>query len=155
MESSPACIERTTWIAAPRERVWRVLSDVHQFCRWFGCDTSALAFTPGVPVRMVAHYPTPADDLVFYMDIEDVVPPERFTWRWHPGANFEGEDLSQEPKTLVTFRLEEADNGTRVTVVETGFDQIFAHRRAAAYKDNVGGWEAQMVALERYCAARN
>ena len=40
--------------------------------------------------------------------------PERlFTFRWHPYAIDPEVDYSAEPKTLVEFRLEEADGGTR------------------------------------------
>ena len=50
----------------------------------------------------------------------------------------------------MTFTLEDADGGTRVTVTETGFDQLFAHRRAKAIEQNTGGWKIQVAALERY-----
>ena len=54
------------------------------------------------------------------------------------------------PLTLVTFTLEEADGGTRVTVTETGFGELFEHRRQRALQDNTGGWKIQMAALERH-----
>ena len=51
--------------------------------------------------------------------------PERlFSWRWHPYAVDPKRDYSKEPTTLVEFRLEEADGGTLLTVVESGFDQV-------------------------------
>ena len=39
---------------------------------------------------------------------------------------------------------------TRVTVAETGFDKLFAHRQQKVYGQNEGGWRTQMAALERY-----
>jgi hypothetical protein len=52
--------------------------------------------------------------------------------------------------TLVAFRLDEVPDGTRLTVVESGFDQIPAVRRAEALKMNTGGWEEQLANIERY-----
>jgi len=84
------------------------------------------------------------------MDIAEIEPEERFSWRWHPGANLENDDLTSEPQTLVVFQLADENGGTRVTVTETGFDQLFEHRRAQALLDNQGGWDAQVVNLQRY-----
>ena len=63
--------------------------------------------------------------------------PERFfSFRWHPYALEEGVDYSVEPTTLVTFTLEEAGAGTRLTIVESGFDAIPESRRAKAFSMN-------------------
>jgi uncharacterized protein YndB with AHSA1/START domain len=86
----------------------------------------------------------------FSVDIVELVPETTFSWRWHPGVKLPEEDLAQEPKTLVTFQLEEADGGTTVTVTETGFDQLFASRRARVFAENDEGWKIQSEALARY-----
>jgi hypothetical protein len=57
---------------------------------------------------------------------------------------------SAEPMTLVEFRLEEVAEGTRLTVVESGFDQIPAGRRAEALKMDAGGWEEQLINIKRH-----
>jgi uncharacterized protein YndB with AHSA1/START domain len=59
-------------------------------------------------------------------------------------------DYSKEPRTLVTFTLEDAPGGTRLTVVESGFDAVPAARRAEALRMNAQGWEAQMKNVERH-----
>jgi uncharacterized protein YndB with AHSA1/START domain len=59
-------------------------------------------------------------------------------------------DYSGEPTTLVEFRLEEVDGGTRLTVVESGFDHIPAGRRAEAYRMNEGGWTSQVRNIARH-----
>ena len=60
--------------------------------------------------------------------------PERFfSFRWHPYALEEGVDYSSEPTTLVTFTLEDTAAGTRLTIVEWGFDAIPESRRAKAF----------------------
>ena len=143
-------IQRTTFIRAPRSRVWRALTDIGEFCRWFSAETDDAAFRPGAHIKFRSTYPGPYYKMEFSVDIDEIVPEQSFSWRWHPGAKVAGEDLSGEPMTLVTFTLEDADGGTRVTVTETGFDQLFAARRARVYGDNEGGWKTQMAAFERY-----
>lgn len=143
-------IERSTFIRAPRARLWRALTDIAEFCRWFSAETDAAAFQPGAPIRFRSTYPGPYKGAEFVVHIEEAVREERFSWHWHPGAKQAGEDVSQEPMTLVTFTLEDADGGTRVTVTESGFDHLFAARRERAFKDNDGGWKIQMAALQRY-----
>ena len=44
----------------------------------------------------------------------------------------------------VTFRLEEISAGTRLTVVESGFEAIPAERRMTILRENGNGWETQM-----------
>jgi hypothetical protein len=55
--------------------------------------------------------------------------------------------------TLVTFELEDADGGTRLTITESGFDRIPLERRAKAFAENEGGWEAQLTLIAKYLDA--
>jgi hypothetical protein len=73
-----------------------------------------------------------------------------FSFRWHPYAVDSNVDYSQEPTTLVEFRLEEAPEGTRLTVVESGFDRLPAGRRAEAFRMNSQGWAKQMEHVQAY-----
>ena len=143
-------IERQTLIRAPRSRVWKALTDIQEFCRWFSASTEESSFEPGKHVRMVSTYPGPYQGMSFAVDIADMLPEHTFSWRWHPGAKQAGEDVSAEPMTLVVFRLQDAEGGTLVTVTETGFSRLFQHRVDRALRDNTSGWEKQMAALERH-----
>jgi len=62
-------------------------------------------------------------------------------------------DYSNEPTTLVEFRLEELSGGTQLHLMESGFEQIPLARRAEAIRMNDGGWGEQMQNIERYVAA--
>jgi hypothetical protein len=73
-----------------------------------------------------------------------------FSWRWHPHAVERGVDYSQEPTTLVEFTLEEVPEGTRLKVVESGFDRVPLARRAEAFRMNSDGWTQQLKAIERH-----
>ena len=85
--------------------------------------------------------------------VERVDPEHLFSYRWHPYAIDPGVDYSSEPTTLVEFRLEEVAGGTRLTVVESGFDRIPLARRAEAFRMNEGGWTEQLKNIERHVAA--
>ena len=143
-------IQRSTFIRAPRSRVWRSLTDIAEFCRWFSAETDDPSFTPGAHIRFRSTYPGPYYKMAFSVNVEEMVDEQKFSWRWHPGAKVPGEDVSSEPMTTVVFTLEDVEGGTQVTVTETGFDLLFAARRERAFKDNDGGWKTQMAAFERY-----
>lgn len=143
-------IQRSTFIRAPRSRVWRALTDIGEFCRWFSAETEEPGFRPGAHVKLRSTYPGPYYKMEFAVDVEEMIPEQTFSWRWHPGTREPGEDLSGEPPTLVTFTLEDAEGGTRITVTETGFDRLFESRRGRVFEQNEGGWKHQMASIERY-----
>ena len=141
-------IEKQIFIRAPRQKVWRALTNIEEFARWFRVEASG-GFAPGARVDMVSTHPLGAGAR-FSVEVETMEPERRFSWRWHPGSKPPGADYSAEPGTLVEFRLEDAEGGTRVTVVESGFDQLSLDRRAKAFADNEKGWEIQLAALNGY-----
>jgi hypothetical protein len=53
---------------------------------------------------------------------------------------------------LVSFTLEDAAGGTRLTIVESGFDAIPASRRATAFDMNSAGWDGQAKNLRKFLA---
>jgi hypothetical protein len=59
-------------------------------------------------------------------------------------------DASHEPTTLVEFTLDDVPEGTRLTVVESGFDALPAGRRFEAFRENESGWVEQMRNITRY-----
>src|SRR6476646_4136348 len=136
--SHPSQIERSIFLRAPRERVWRALTDIREFGAWFRVEASG-AFAPGAQLRMTSTHPS-CPGLQFEVVIEQMDAPRLFSWLWHPGAVDPAVDYSKEPYTRVEFRLEEAPGGTTVTVLESGFDQISLDRRARVYEDNNQGW---------------
>jgi uncharacterized protein YndB with AHSA1/START domain len=141
-------IEKTTDIAAPIERVWRALTDHEAFGQWFGVAVEG-PFAVGQPSRGHITYPgyehVDWDAIVEWME-----PPTRFAFRWHPYAVERGVDYSAEPRTRVEFTLEPIATGTRLTVVETGFDALPAHRRADCLRMNDSGWAEQMVSIRNH-----
>lgn len=146
-------IERSIVINAPRDRVWRAISNAEEFGTWFGVNLQGQTFAPGERVRGrisgCGH-----EDAWFDVVIERVEPQELLSYRWHPYAVDPSVDYSIEQPTLVTFTLKEApDNGTVLTVVESGFDNVPPQRRLEAFRMNSRGWEAQINNIARHVSA--
>jgi Activator of Hsp90 ATPase homolog 1-like protein len=57
-------------------------------------------------------------------------------------------DYTTETPTLVEFTLEASGAGTLLTLTESGFDKVPAHRRAEAFRMNDNGWTQQMKNIE-------
>ncbi len=144
-------IEKAIVLKAPRARVWRALTDAREFGAWFRVALDG-PFTEGATVRGRITHPG-YEHLTMEVVVERIEPERLFSYRWHPYAVDPGRDYSAEPTTLVEFRLEDAAGGTRLTVVESGFDRIPAARRAEAFRMNEGGWAEQMLNVERHVAA--
>jgi len=143
-------IERQVVLEAPRSRVWRALTDVSQFNTWFGVQLTR-PFEPGAEVSGKLSYK--GQDFSMTIWIDRMEPERYFSFRWHPYAIDPDFDYSGEPKTVVGFTLEDAPGGTKLTIVESGFDAIPASRRATAFEMNGKGWTAQVDNLRRYLAA--
>ncbi len=143
-------IEKSLVLRAPRSRVWQALANADEFGAWFGVKVQG-EFAPGASV--VGQITTPGyEHLSMELFVEQVEPESLFSYRWHPYAIDPDVDYTSEPTTLVEFRLEEVGDGTRLTVVESGFDQIPAERRAEAFRMNEHGWAAQVENIARYVA---
>ena len=145
-------IEKTLVLNATRAEVWRAISSAEDFGAWFGVKLDG-PFAPGARVTGRITIPN-YDHLTLALDIERMDRERLFSYRWHPYAVDPNKDYSTEPTTLVEFTLEDAPGGTKLTVVESGFDRIPADRRAEAFRMNEGGWTAQVRNIDQYVARR-
>ena len=143
-------IEKQVVLDAPRARVWRALTDVAQFNTWFGVALES-PFAPGTEVSGKISIPK-YDHVTMRISIETMESERYFSFRWHPYAVEPGVDYSAEPTTLVTFELEEVPEGTKLTIVESGFDAIPAARRAKAFSMNEQGWTGQAENIRKFLA---
>lgn len=152
-------IEKTTVLKAPLAKVWHAISDSAAFGTWFGMTIDG-PFVEGQTVSgaiaktqvddEIAKHQEPYVGMRCDLKIERIVPLKVFAFRWHPGAEpAVGPDA---PTTLVTFELEEVAGGTRLTIIESGFEALPLERRAKAFADNEGGWEAQLGLIAKYLA---
>ncbi|MFD9204890.1 SRPBCC family protein [Streptomyces sioyaensis] len=140
-------IEREISIAAPVERVWAVLTEPEHVGSWFGQgEPTPVDLRPGGIMQLdhgqYGQFPT---------TIVTVDPPRRFSYRWasaHPG-----EVAVEGNSTLVEFTLTPEGDGTRLRVVETGFEEIAIpeeRQRTAGYDSHSEGWTGQMKNVKQY-----
>jgi len=144
-------IDRTIEIKASPERVWRALTNPAELSAWFQVKIEG-DIAPGEEVWMTTIHPDFTGQR-FRVKFVEMTAPARFVWQWHPGEVDPKVDYSREPRTTVTFTLEPSARGTRLSVAETGFDEISLARRAKVYGDNSQGWTEVVVWLQKYAEA--
>lgn len=141
-------IEKEIELRAPIDRVWEALTDHRQFGRWFGVNLE-LPFIEGRATRGRITYPG-YEHVTMEVTVRSIRPKTLFSFSWHPYAIDPKIDYSGETPTLVEFRLRPIAIGTHLTVIESGFDTIPAHRRDEAFRMNSGGWEEQVRNIEAH-----
>ena len=141
-------IEKKILLRATRSRVWRAIANAEEFGVWFRVKFEG-AFVEGAAIRGKIAYPG-YEHLTMEAQVERIAPEHYFAYRWHPYAIDPSVDYSSEPMTLVEFRLDAADGGILLTIVESGFDQIPLARRAEAFRMNDQGWAEQTLNIERH-----
>lgn len=162
-------VEKQVTLRAPLSRVWRAIADAKEFGRWFGVDLIG-EFTAGTTLTGTFREPLnegailefqkklglppsrvrqPERNMVF-CTVERVEAPHYFSFRWIPYGIDAEIDPKNEPTTLVEFRLEQVADGTLLTIVESGFDRVPAHRRDRAFRMNEAGWTGQAEAIKKY-----
>ena len=148
--SSTDRIEKQIVLKAPQSRVWRALTDAGEFGEWFRVKLEG-PFVPGQGIGGNITWPG-YEHLRMDVQVERMEAETLFSFRWHPYAIDPKVDYSGEPSTLVEFRLEAVAEGTRLTVVESGFDQLPAARRDEAFRMNDRGWAQQLGNLQQHVA---
>jgi uncharacterized protein YndB with AHSA1/START domain len=139
---------------APVSRVWRALTDYRQFGEWFRVKLDG-SFVEGQVSRGKMTYPG-FEHVKWEAMVQKIEPERLFSFTWPHPKSFDAEhystDYSNLPTTLVEFRLEKTDNGTRLILTESGFDQLPDDLRLEAFRRNEGGWTEQMKNIENYVA---
>jgi uncharacterized protein YndB with AHSA1/START domain len=159
MRNTTDRIEKSVVLRAPRERVWRAITDSAQFGTWFGVEFPD-PFAPGKLMRGTL-VPTKVDEgvaksqesfagMAFELVVDRIDPMSLFSFKWHPHAVDPKKNYSAEEMTTVTFALDDAPGGTRLTITESGFDKIPLARRAEAFRSNDGGWTEEAQLFEKY-----
>lgn len=152
---------KTIVLKASRERVWQAITDSSRFGVWFGVEVDG-PFVAGkdatgriTPTQVdpdVAKLQESFRGVPWYAKVQRMEPMTLFSFYWHPYAIDPAVDYSEEPMTLVTFELQDADGGVLLTITEFGFGKLPAARRARALESNSIGWEHQTRLMEKYLA---
>jgi uncharacterized protein YndB with AHSA1/START domain len=145
-------IEKQIELNAPVSRVWRALTDYREFGEWFSVKLDG----PFVAGKISTGYITyPGYEHLKWEAVVQKMEPERlFSFTWHPYAVDPKVDYSNEPATLVEFRLEPKDKGTVLYLTESGFDALPKDRRFEAFRMNEDGWTEQMTNIENHLKQR-
>jgi uncharacterized protein YndB with AHSA1/START domain len=141
-------VEKTIELRAPLSRVWRALTDHHEFGQWFRVRLDG-PFVPGQVSRGRITYPG-YEHLRWEAVVQKMEPERLFSFTWHPYAVDPNADYSGEPSTLVEFTLQPTATGTLLRVVESGFDKLPRNRRDEAFRMNERGWSVQVENVAQY-----
>lgn len=145
-------IEKRIELNAPVSRVWRALTDYREFGEWFRVKLDG-PFTPGEISTGHITYPG-YEHLKWEASVQKMEPERLFSFTWHPYAVDPKVDYSNEPATLVEFRLEPTDKGTVLYLTESGFDALPEDRRFEAFRMNEDGWAEQITNIENHLKQR-
>jgi uncharacterized protein YndB with AHSA1/START domain len=113
-EGPELVFERT--FDAPREQVWKALTDPELIPRWWGQHGTTTTVVemdvrPGGKWRYISSAPD-RDDIAFYGEYLEVTPPERYKWTFM--FDVEGVGPLGGPET---HTLEEVDGKTKLTSI--------------------------------------
>ncbi len=139
-------IEKTVEIAAPIDRVWKLMTDASELPRWwFSMESAEVDLVPGGAIRLNWIKDEHGESAGRVVKVEE---PHYFSWYW--ASNNEGRPPSPGDQTLVEFRLEELGEITRVTVNESGFERLDAppEERMTSLEGNTQGWTEVLQHLQ-------
>ena len=143
----PDSIERRITIRAPKERVYRAITDPKQIVSWF---PDAINGTLEVGARPTINF---GKDTIYQIHVVAANPHDYFAYRWVPGNadgtdGFTGDVLAV-PNTLVEFRLADDPKGTALTLTESGFSSLPRVVAEKKFEENSGGWDYMLDRLEK------
>jgi uncharacterized protein YndB with AHSA1/START domain len=139
-------VERSIWIAAPRERVWRAITDPLQMQQWFSPGTTWQMSALEVGGKLFAPDPETGAEQHTQV-IEQVERPQRFVLRTtpEPPGTFE----------VTAYTLQEEDGGPRLTVTNSGYETMPEEGRWNAMEQNAFGWGMMLENVQAYIEGKD
>ena len=128
-------------LKASVDKVWDALTTHEGWIGWFSYGVEG-KFAEGELLTLDFGPYGDCFALVSTMDPKSV-----FAYQWHPGSGAEIDTHDRSELTTVCFTLEPVADGTKLTMVESGFMNIPEPRRASAFADNDGGWKSELPKL--------
>ena len=134
-------VRRTIRIAAPIEKVWSAVTEPAHISKWFGL--TVLVGT-GAGASGTISFP---DYGTVPLRVEAMDAPRMVSYRWgnDDALGHLAETVDDGSSTVFTFTLEQVPDGTRLTVVETGFDRT--SDPAANMASHAEGWVSELDKL--------
>ncbi|WP_116952328.1 SRPBCC family protein [Jiangella endophytica] len=134
-------VRRTIHIAASVDKVWRAVTEPERISQWFGQTV-----LPGGAAGAQGTITWP-DGVTVPIRVEKIDPPRMVSYRWGNDETDAAvtDDLDVRPSTVFTFTLEPVDEGTQLTVVESGFEALTDP--AGALESHREGWDDELDKL--------
>jgi uncharacterized protein YndB with AHSA1/START domain len=127
MKQEPFTIERT--FNASIKKVWKALPDTHEMKEWY-FDIASFEPQSGFELEFIAG--TPQKSYFHKCQVTEVIPGKKLSYRWrydgYPG------------NSLVTFKLFEEGNQTRLRLTHEGIDSFPNHLADFAKESFAEGW---------------
>lgn len=118
-------VQLERWLAAPPEGVWRALTESRLLQRWLMEND----FQPRVGHRFTLRAaPLPHWNGIADCEVLLLAPPQQLMHSWNASA----EEAARGPRTVLTYTLTRANDGTRLQVTQSGFRIEEDGRRHAA-----------------------
>src|SRR5437868_4369470 len=134
-------IEKEILINASQETVYEAITNPKRITAWF---PSAIEGTLNAGDSPILDFGEHGKNQIY---VEYAKPYEYFAYRWIPGSKHFIGDVLSEPNTLVEFIIQPVENGTKVTLKETGFASLPAEVREQKLAENTGGWDYMLNRL--------
>lgn len=129
-------VERSIWIDAPRERVWKAVSEPEQIASWFAPGTTFSFNDNKISVLI-------GDTMMEVAIVVVFEPPHKVSTRNLP-----------EMTLTTTYTLDEENGGTRFTVTESGYELLSEDERKKRLEQDSAGWEMALKNLQAYIDGR-
>ncbi len=141
-------IKKVVDLAAPVSRVWKAITDHEQFGEWFQVKLEGPFKAGELSLGQITY---PGHEHIRWVAMIECMEPERlFSLSSHPHILDADTYRADEPATLVEFKLEPTDNGTRLTIIESGFSTLPEDVRADIFRGNSEGWAEQVKNITAY-----
>ncbi len=137
-------IERELFLPVPITRVWEAIATADGLTHWFS-NRVTLDLREGGEIKFTWNEHGTSNGR-----IERIEPPHTFAYRWQAHTVPDTEPLTPANSTVVTFSLTEVENGTQLSVVETGFTGLETAVREQNFQENVSGWRVELQELVDY-----
>jgi uncharacterized protein YndB with AHSA1/START domain len=138
-------VERSIWIAAPRERVWTAVTDPAQLESWFSPGISWKLTALEVGGRLFTPDPETGNETNVQV-IQLIDPPHRFVTHSLPASPGSSE--------VTAYLLLEERGGTRLTITNSGYELLPEDGRWSAMEQNAFGFGMMLENLRAYIESK-
>lgn len=129
-------LEQSIWIDAPRQRVWKAITDPQQLAQWFAPNLPGAKMERDQDGKVTIYLGEMGVDFII---LDLVEPPRQATIRSLPDRLI-----------ATSYTLAEEKSGTNVTITMTGFDSLPADARQDRLDQSGAGWQKALENLKAF-----